>query len=166
MRLPALSLTQPWASLVALGIKSCETRSWPTRVQGRIAIHAAKGYPGWAKEFREDLQEDRGIALLDPLPLGSIVAVARLLRCDSTNDPMAIPTDPIEQECGDYSPDRFVFRLGNVVSLTTPIPIRGALGFWPVPDDVIAEIGRQIGPKSSHPLGGSAPQTHQEEFVL
>lgn len=38
----ALSLTQPWASLVAVGAKRIETRSWRTSYRGPLAIHAAK----------------------------------------------------------------------------------------------------------------------------
>lgn len=41
-----LTLTQPWASLVALGAKRIETRSWFTNYRGRIAIHAAKTLNG------------------------------------------------------------------------------------------------------------------------
>ena len=46
----ALTLTQPWASLVACGAKTIETRSWRTPYRGPVAIHAAKGFPadaGW-----------------------------------------------------------------------------------------------------------------------
>lgn len=39
-----LTLHQPWASLVALGVKSIETRSWSTRYRGPLAIHAGKGW--------------------------------------------------------------------------------------------------------------------------
>jgi hypothetical protein len=38
----ALTLWQPWASLVALGVKSIETRSWSTSYRGPLAIHASK----------------------------------------------------------------------------------------------------------------------------
>jgi hypothetical protein len=41
----ALTLTQPWASFVALGWKKIETRSWATAYRGPLAIHAAKGLP-------------------------------------------------------------------------------------------------------------------------
>jgi activating signal cointegrator 1 len=46
----AITLTQPWATLVAIGAKRIETRSWPTNYRGPLAIHAAKGFPKWAKE--------------------------------------------------------------------------------------------------------------------
>lgn len=38
----ALTLTQPWATLVAIGLKRIETRSWSTPYRGPLAIHAAK----------------------------------------------------------------------------------------------------------------------------
>ena len=47
----ALTLTQPWATLVAIGAKRIETRSWSTRYRGPLAIHAAKRFPRYAREF-------------------------------------------------------------------------------------------------------------------
>lgn len=45
----ALTLHQPWAQLVALGVKTIETRSWSTSYRGPLAIHAGKNteYDGW-----------------------------------------------------------------------------------------------------------------------
>ena len=51
----SLSLWQPWASLVALGIKTIETRSWETRYRGEIAIHAAKQWTAEQKQITRDL---------------------------------------------------------------------------------------------------------------
>lgn len=47
-----LTLHQPWASLVALGVKTIETRSWSTKYRGPLAIHAAARKP--AVEMLED----------------------------------------------------------------------------------------------------------------
>ena len=38
----ALSIKQPWASLIAHGIKDIENRTWKTNFRGRIYIHASK----------------------------------------------------------------------------------------------------------------------------
>ena len=46
----ALSITQPWATLIAIGAKTIETRSWSTLYRGDLAIHAAKGFPRYARE--------------------------------------------------------------------------------------------------------------------
>ena len=41
----ALTIWQPWASLIARGVKQYETRSWATKYRGPIAIHAAMKNP-------------------------------------------------------------------------------------------------------------------------
>ena len=60
----ALTLTQPWASLMELGQKEVETRSWYTGYRGELVIHAAKGFPKWAKETADEkdrLMKQRGL---------------------------------------------------------------------------------------------------------
>jgi ASCH domain len=48
----ALSIKQPWASLIAHGIKDIENRTWKTKFRGRIFIHAsAKGYSNYKDLF-------------------------------------------------------------------------------------------------------------------
>lgn len=53
----ALTLWQPWASLVALGVKTIETRSWSTAYRGPLAIHAAARRPPtyWHHNVNADL---------------------------------------------------------------------------------------------------------------
>lgn len=46
-----LTLHQPWASLVALGVKTIETRSWSTQYRGPLAIHAAATMPSYDKRY-------------------------------------------------------------------------------------------------------------------
>ena len=38
----ALSIRQPWASLIVAGVKDIENRSWPTAYRGLILVHAPK----------------------------------------------------------------------------------------------------------------------------
>ncbi|HET6574425.1 MAG TPA: ASCH domain-containing protein [Fimbriiglobus sp.] len=38
----ALSVKQPWAALLAAGVKTVEVRTWPTARRGRLLIHAGK----------------------------------------------------------------------------------------------------------------------------
>ncbi len=42
----ALSLLQPWVTLVILGVKQIETRSWSTAYRGPLLIHASRGKAG------------------------------------------------------------------------------------------------------------------------
>ena len=107
----ALSLTQPWATLIAVGAKRIETRSWYTAHRGLIAIHAAKGLGpvGGKSGLREQCavepfcsvlnaaikrhSEDnwRGDGFLKKhaerpfMPLGAIVALAEIVACIPTN---------------------------------------------------------------------------------
>lgn len=61
----ALTLYEPWASLVALGAKKIETRSWPTKYRGPLAIRAAKSYEAWHMNLS---WEEPFYSALKPLP--------------------------------------------------------------------------------------------------
>lgn len=97
-----LTLHQPWASLVALGVKTIETRSWrapESLLCEPIAIHAAARRPcspGTSLEvadydavWTQDEGWILGHARCDdgthgawwPLPLGAIVATAVVVEC-------------------------------------------------------------------------------------
>lgn len=158
----ALSLTQPWATLVANGSKQIETRSWAASYRGLIAIHASKGFPGYAKDYCYDtifqryLRRNEGgqfyvADLIKSLPLGAIVATANLVDCVSTDYPMTFGFHetrkrPLrgtpEHAFGDYSPNRFMWFLEDVRAIE-PIPCKGALSLWKVPDEVAACITRE-----------------------
>ena len=60
----ALTLWEPWATLIALGVKRYETRSWGTKYRGPLAIHAAKRRPekGFRMEFSRPAKSDSHIA--------------------------------------------------------------------------------------------------------
>jgi hypothetical protein len=85
----ALTLYQPWASLVAAGAKTIETRSWSTTYRGRLAIHAGarpvKASDGSLDLWREQTQAhvlNEQLGFDDPrgpLPLGAIVATCKLV---------------------------------------------------------------------------------------
>jgi ASCH domain len=81
--LPALSVRQPWASLIVRGIKDLENRTWTTRYRGRLLIHAsgtideefgAADFAKYAKRLGE-------VARIDDLPRGGVVGVVRLVEC-------------------------------------------------------------------------------------
>src|SRR3982751_1322426 len=75
----ALTLTQPWATLVAIGAKRIETRSWSTTYRGEVAIHAAKGFPRDCHELCAtepflSVLKAAGFTHTRELPTGVIVA--------------------------------------------------------------------------------------------
>jgi len=166
MNIPCLSLTQPWATLVAIGAKCIETRSWSTGYRGPLVIHAAKQMPASAKALvtarhltglRNRIGEvlrDSGIGLPD-LPLGAVVAIATLQDCKATST-LGFGAFGIqrvasawvsglsfeEMAFGDYRAGRFGWFLsGPLLRLPHPIPARGMqrLWQWECPDSVWAQ---------------------------
>lgn len=137
----ALTIWQPWATLIAHGHKQYETRSWPPPVElhGRmLAIHAAKADPEPLPTY--DLLDDD----LE-LPLGKVVAVATLsasFRCGSGMMPVSI--SPKEWELGDFSPSRYAWRLDGVIALPEPVPCRGYQRIWQVPEAAALAILDQL----------------------
>ena len=136
----ALTLTQPWATLVALQAKRIETRSWHTSYRGPLAIHAAKRMPGsasslcWEEPFRTTLQagsyKPENNTTNNPfgLPLGAVIAVTILTDIQ----PITLENQPPEPEhsFGDYTPGRFAWTFQNIYRLPDPIPTNGTLGLW------------------------------------
>jgi len=128
----ALTLTQPWASLVAISAKKIETRSWSTTYRGPLAIHAAKG---WTREDRELIFEEpfqeylrlAGFRSPADFPLGAVLAIVDLVGCDLIR--YAIPPEP-ERSFGNYEVGRSAWKMANLRRLLVPVPAKGALGLW------------------------------------
>ena len=136
----ALSLWQPHATAIAIGLKKYETRDWATHYHGPIAIHAAKrpwnDQGPWHAEARQRL--DRYVAQHGTIawPFGAVVCTAEIVDCVRTSILRGtIPAD--HQFWGDFSDGetgggRYAFRLENVKALPRPLPWRGAQGFFDV----------------------------------
>ena len=130
----ALTLHQPWATLIAIGAKTIETRSWPTNYRGPLAIHAAKAFPEYARErffdwqIREPLY-DFGYKKLADMPLGCMVCFCTLTDVVRIAKGVETPQGA-EWYFGDYSLGRYMWKLTNVHSFSEPIPARGAQGLW------------------------------------
>ncbi len=151
----ALTLTQPWATLVAYGEKRIETRSWMTHYRGPLAIHAGKGFPladrnlCGREPFRSALRRVGlgGLGLMAPeqvLPRGAVVAIVNLSSVTPTETidwryPPSHAT-PDEEAFGDYSPGRYLWVLEDVVRLDAPLVARGSLGLWTPEPGVIAVL--------------------------
>lgn len=122
-QITAISLHQPWASLIASGHKCFETRSWPTKYRGPIAIHAAK-------KIEEDprLLKLLGIPA-SKVPRGAIVAIADLADCVQMDAAFIAAQSDTERMCGDWSVGRWAWRLENVRTIE-PVAARGMQGLW------------------------------------
>jgi hypothetical protein len=153
--LRAISSWQPWASLIVAGVKLYETRHWEVRWRGPIAIHAPKHWDLEQREITAEFWTEWRVALraarmpLTP-PRGVIVGTAELTDCQvigeaedergsyvTLNDRRADLVSARELDFGNWSPGRFAWRLQRPVMFKTPIPFRGAQGFFDVPDQLI-----------------------------
>ncbi|MXY35645.1 MAG: ASCH domain-containing protein [Dehalococcoidia bacterium] len=127
----AITLWQPWASLIAAGIKTAETRSWQppaTLVGQRIAIHAGKEMV-LTHDHRVEatLQAEFGDNWPYDLPRGFVVCTAVLTRVWATTDrPARYGVDVY----GDYSPGRYVWELDAIDALDDPAPAVGHQRIW------------------------------------
>jgi activating signal cointegrator 1 len=171
-----LTLTQPWASLVAIGAKTFETRSWFTGYRGVVAIHAAATYAsiGGKRNYIEICTSNEYIyralyeaglvpytwnaeALL-ALPRGEILTLVDLTDCKATrgqrnefnNGPKYADwvheLSAQERALGNFMIGRYGWPLANNRPLARPVPCRGAFGLWAIPIDVQTEISRQLAP--------------------
>ena len=147
----AITLHQPWATLIALGIKTVETRSWPApeRLLGQvIAVHAGRRVvrrPGEVieRELRDRLAED----WTRTIPTGAVVATATLAGMTQVDyvdltSGHAVHEVGTETGCavgvertsidpwGDFSSGRWLWFLTDVEALPEPVPAVGHQGFW------------------------------------
>jgi hypothetical protein len=129
-----ISLLQPWASLVAIGAKKIETRSWPTNYRGPLLIHASKEFSKlqkefcWEEPFRSALLKGGYRLSFDNMEFGMIIAKVILIDCMLINS-KELPPAP-EAAFGDYTTGRYAWLLKDARMFTKPIPAKGHLRLW------------------------------------
>ena len=79
-----LSIKQPWASLIVLGIKDIENRSWSTDFRGKIYIHASKVpirglWNNLNREQVHEVIESHKIDNYTVLPYGAIIGTVEIV---------------------------------------------------------------------------------------
>ncbi|MGF6504697.1 ASCH domain-containing protein [Paraburkholderia sp. 32] len=155
----ALSIRQPWAWLIvrpdlsgparataiAAGIlKDIENRNWPTKVRGRVLIHASKGMTRAEYEAAQDPLWPVGgpsieLPPFDQLQRGGIVGVVTIDECIHSAD----------RTSRWHIDGAFGFHLADAKPLPF-IACKGALNFFEVTSEVAAQL-RQM-----HDLGAIA----------
>jgi len=133
----ALSLTQPWATLVVTGAKRFETRSWGTNYRGPLLIHAAKTFPKYAQLFARELMSDRWPW---QLPRGAIIGRVVLKNIHRTED-IAPTLTPLERLYGDYTPGRWAWELAEAELFEDPIPYKGFSWLFEVDERKLVAAG-------------------------
>lgn len=102
MDIKVLSLKEPWATLIASGVKKIETRSWKTTYRGELYIHASQG--------QIDKNDENIKHLLEYIPntelsYGNIICKCNLVDCIYMDEEFLISMkkNNVEYECGVYS---------------------------------------------------------------
>ena len=138
----ALTLWQPWASLIAWGEKQYETRSWPTAYRGPLAIHAGKQNDTEEllrlNSFYREAFERAGILTGCDIPQGGVLCIVDLVDVQQIREIdrgvlFGKMLDQKEENFGDYSHGRYAWKLENLRVLNDPIPAKGMQGFWEWP---------------------------------
>lgn len=102
----AISVRQPWANMIASGVKTIETRTWPTKYRGRVLIVSSK---------KPNIH-----------PAGCAVAVATIIDC------VKMTPDHEEFACCDVYPGAWAWMLEDIKKIDDPFPVKGKLGFYDV----------------------------------
>ncbi|MDU2064404.1 MAG: ASCH domain-containing protein [Sporomusaceae bacterium] len=147
----AITILQPWTSLVTCGAKIYETRGWATKYRGPIAIHAAARELKLNKldyDLSSRIARKLVVAGIDPydLPRGVVLATADLTDCLRVVGKVSLKvgdekrtaavledgTNVVGDELafGDFSIGRYAWRLKNLQQLVTPIHAKGQQRLW------------------------------------
>lgn len=120
-----LTIKQPWATLIMLGYKKYEFRSWQTKYRGEILIHAGKGVD---KEAMKRLKK----YLPGELPSGKILGKATLVDCIKVTPEFKnqlLKENKDIYATSSFSED-FGWKMENVEVFKEPIDAKGNLSLW------------------------------------
>lgn len=126
-----LTLSQPAATLIALGLTTMHTCSWSTPYRGPLAIHAAEVYSQWAKDRAKQeplrtLLHQAGMHHWIDLPTGAIIGVCHLDDC-------RLITQLPEEMQGIWNtstPGDYAWHFSHVQPLPAPVRARDRWGLW------------------------------------
>ncbi len=149
--LRVLSLHNPWACLMASGVKTTETRSWGDEIKyrGDVAIHASKAMDKEEKAlcletpFSDELVKGGWKTLRDIMATGGhVICVVELYDIVQMTPEMCRQVEqenPLDFEFGAWDPGRYAWRTRNVRRLDKPVELRGLQGLytWPEGRDIL-----------------------------
>ena len=124
----AISIKEPFATLITNGMKKIETRSWKTNYRGEIFIHASG--KSIAKEF---LTNDYVVDLIKDMDMnyGNIICRCNLVDCIYMDEEFLeyIKQNPTEYNVGEYKLGRYAWVMQDIEPIY-PIPAKGQLNNW------------------------------------
>ncbi len=119
----ALTIKQPWASLIVNGIKEYEFRSWKTKYRGKIYIHAGlssnKSYLKYYEKYNLEYLN------------GAIIGEAEITDCILIDEKFSKELNNKNSLVyGNNHNGEYAWKLINVKKYDEPIYIKGKLGLW------------------------------------
>ena len=120
----ALTIKQPWASLIIEGYKKYEFRSWKTNYRGKILIHAGLTLEKNIQERFKDYNLD--------YKLGYIIGEAEIVDCILVDEEFNCLLRNIDSVVYGRSNhvENYAWKLENIKKYDNPIPCKGKLSLW------------------------------------
>lgn len=134
----ALTICEPYATLISRGVKRVENRTWHCSYTGPLLIHAGRSL----KYFdAEECRELYGLGIGD-LTFGAALAVVEMVGCAPI---LGIRSGRFSDRWPwlnnhDHTEGPFCFVLENVRRLKQPVPWSGCMGLWDVPPELAEQI--------------------------
>lgn len=118
-----ITLKQPWATLVAEGIKKYEFRSWKTNYRGKILIHAGTGVDKKYMEKFKDMNLE--------FPKKRIIAEVEIEDClELTDDLNKKIISEKNIAYGSKYRTGYAWKIKNAKKINIDEEINGKLGLW------------------------------------
>lgn len=163
---PALTVRQPWAFGIEHG-KSVENRGREMKYRGPLWIHAGarsrwdtaggqsplvraawqrfvRGIPGWPGLSATDVALGRRTTLM---AFGAVIAAVQVTGCHDSRRCQQPPLTrfALPTFCTPWAAyDQWHIELSGIRSLAEPVPCRGMLGLWRLPEDVESAARAQL----------------------
>ena len=131
----ALSVRAPWSWAIMRG-KPVENRDWPTNFRGVIWLHQGKTWK--QAEIDDDWESVEYMAMDDGLVLPAVAWAAMKAACGCIIGSVEI-VDCVTTHSSAFFVGEYGFVLRNPVPLVAPIPFKGALSFFNVPESLIGD---------------------------
>lgn len=143
-----LTLYEPWGSLIMLGEKEFETRSFSIKHRGPLLIHASKRSDDLKEILRGrnlycDVLSAHGFTSASDFTPGAALGIVDMVDC--------LPSEQVrdtlssrEKSFGNYADKRFAWKLANIRRFEAPIPMKGMQGLYQVDPQYLPAIREQM----------------------
>lgn len=128
----AITIKQPWASLICKGIKDVENRTWKTNYRGRVLIHAGDSHKFKVELTDEQMKTAYSVIFEEcrsgKISFGAIIGSTEIIDCVKNHSSVWV-----EKDCWNWV-------LANPMLFPEPIPCKGRLSFWEYPGICVPEL--------------------------